>query len=178
MFSERINELMIEKSKVLHQCQQASITVTEESDIESVSHAIVEFCSSFRWGFEHSSLSEKKELLRRSIWRIVVDGGARIAECYVRRFPIVVGLPERMIWELEKHATATDLRLPLCNEKVPGTGKTLWLQRYFGVSGCYCRIPVSDGESSTPKLRAISRLPTPRCQWRITSHTSMILISW
>ena len=122
MFSERINELMIEKSKVLHQCQQASITVTEESDIESVSHAIVEFCSSFRWGFEHSSLSEKKELLRRSIWRIVVDGGARIAECYVRRFPIVVGLPERMIWELEKHATATDLRLPLCNEKVPGTG--------------------------------------------------------
>jgi hypothetical protein len=71
-----------------------------------------------------AQLQEPSLPLRNPLWRwvwSVVDGGERTAECYVRRFPIVAGLSEQLILGLEKHATATNERLPLCNEKVPGT---------------------------------------------------------
>ncbi len=122
MFTGRISELLAEKEKVQQQRQQATIVTAAGSSVDKMSFAVSDFCASFRQAFDRAPIQERKELLRRTIWRIKVDGGARTAECYVRRFPVVGGLQDQMIRDLEKQATATDYRLPLCNEWVPGTG--------------------------------------------------------
>lgn len=122
MFSVRIKELFEQKESVLQQRQEATNIIAEVLDIESVSAAIADFSATFRAAFERSSLYERKELIRKAVWKVTVNGDAKTAECYIRRFPVAGFKTEKVLREVEKRATATDYRLPLRNVRVPGTG--------------------------------------------------------
>jgi hypothetical protein len=65
---------------------------------------------------------EKKEIIRRVVGKVVVDGQSRRVRVLVRRFPKGGDPADRLIEEVEKAGTASENQMPFRNIVVPGTG--------------------------------------------------------
>jgi hypothetical protein len=91
-------------------------------DIDLVAHVIRDFSENFRHAFQGGSTKEKKEIIRRVVGKVVVDGQSRRVRVLVRRFPKGGDPADRLIEELEKAGTAPENQMPFRNIVVPGTG--------------------------------------------------------
>ncbi len=121
MFRHRIDALQRERDLALEGLQESKLLSKKLKELPEISQAIRRFSISFRKVFEQAPVYEKRDMLRRSVWRIEVDGDAKVVRSYIRRLPLATPGAEAIVGGIEKTEIAVKNRLPFRNENVPGT---------------------------------------------------------
>jgi len=122
MVSTRVRELEEERAVAAQEHQHALDQADIQYSVKDVSSSIQDFSATFRESFERAALHEKRDLLRRTVGRIVVQGDQRLIECYVRKLPLAGGEAERLLGQFEETIMAPRVEVPVRNAYVPGTG--------------------------------------------------------
>ena len=118
----KLKKLQDEKSEAEASLQRSAPKSGAQLDLDLVAHVIRDFSENFRHAFEGGSIQEKKEIIRRVVGKVVVDGANRRVRVLVRRFPKGGDPADRLVEELEKAVTAPENQMPFRNIVVPGTG--------------------------------------------------------
>jgi hypothetical protein len=120
----KLKKLQDEKSEAEASLQRSAPKSGAQLDLDLVAHVIRDFSENFRHAFEGGSIQEKKDIIRRVVGKVVVDGKNRRVRVrvFVRRFPKGGDPADRLVEELEKAGTAPENQMPFRNIVVPGTG--------------------------------------------------------
>ncbi len=118
----KLKKLQDEKSEAEASLQQSAPKSGAKLDLDVIARVIRDFSDNFRHAFEGGSTQEKKEIIRRVVGKVVVDGESRRVRVLVRRFPKGGDPADRLVEEFEKAGAAPENQMPFRNIVVPGTG--------------------------------------------------------
>ena len=124
-YLSRIRELEAECQELLRKKEETETIAMELDNVVDVADAVKVFARDFIDSFDYKPVYEQRDLVRRTVSRIIFDHPNRTIRLYLRKIPLATEKLRRLIGEDQrptKSKTASEIQMPFRKAEVAGTG--------------------------------------------------------